>query len=189
VDAGIKEEAVQQASEPVDLKPIGETGQESKGEGSFFFVFGLGLLIYMSTLLYGQVVLGADYSANRSTHLPWAGTSSTRNRNFLSSAIRDQLVEEMNPDHNPQNNDVSDFLNGNVANPFQCFFTEVGAPASYCPASPVFNEPDSIYNNDEIPQLNLLRPHPQFDGSFEGLPLLAATSWYHSLQVRFQKPV
>jgi ABC-2 type transport system permease protein len=59
VDAGIKEEAVQQASEPVDLKPIGETGQESKGEGSFFFVFGLGLLIYMSTLLYGQVVLGA----------------------------------------------------------------------------------------------------------------------------------
>src|SRR5204862_7606236 len=85
------------------------------------------------------------------------------------------------------NNDVSVFLNGNVANPFQCFFTEVGAPASYCPASPVFNEPDSIYNNDEIPQLNLLRPHPQFDGSFEGLPLLAATSWYHSLQVRFQK--
>ena len=59
VDAGIREEAVQQASEPVDLKPIGETGQESKGEGSFFFVFGLGLLIYMSTLLYGQVVLGA----------------------------------------------------------------------------------------------------------------------------------
>jgi ABC-2 type transport system permease protein len=59
VDAGIKEEAVQQASEPVDLKPIGETGLESKGEGSFFFVFGLGLLIYMSTLLYGQVVLGA----------------------------------------------------------------------------------------------------------------------------------
>ena len=138
-------------------------------------------------LFPGQIVLGADYSANRSTHLPWAGTSSTRNRNFLSSAIRDQLVADLNPDHDPGNNDVSDFLNGNVANPFQCFFTEVGAPPSYCPASPVFNESDSIYNNDEIPQLNLLRPHPQFDGSFEGLPLLAATSWYHSLQVRFQK--
>ena len=59
VDAGIKEAAVEQASAPVDLKPVGETGQESKGEGSFFFVFGLGLLIYMSVLLYGQVVLGA----------------------------------------------------------------------------------------------------------------------------------
>ncbi len=32
-----------------------------------------------------------------------------------------------------------------------------------------------------------MRPYPQFDGSFEGLPLLAANSWYNSLQVRFQK--
>lgn len=138
-------------------------------------------------LLPGQIVIGADYSANRSTHLPWAGTSSTRNRNFLPSAVRDQLVADLNPDHDPENNAVSDFLNGNVANPFQCFFTEVGAPASYCPATPVFSELDSVYNDDEIPQINLLRPHPQFDGSFEGLPLLVATSWYHSLQVRFQK--
>jgi hypothetical protein len=138
-------------------------------------------------LLPGQIVIGADYSANRSTHLPWAGTSSTRNRNFLPSAIRDQLVADLNPDHDPENNAVSDFLNGNVANPFQCFFTEVGEPASYCPATPVFSELDSVYNDDEIPQINLLRPHPQFDGSFEGLPLLVATSWYHSLQVRFQK--
>lgn len=59
VDAGIKQEAVDQASEPVDLNTTDERGKESKGEGSFFFVFGLGLLIYMSTLLYGQVVLGA----------------------------------------------------------------------------------------------------------------------------------
>src|SRR5207253_7387273 len=59
VDAGIKEEAVEQASEPVDLKTVEESGRESKGEAGFFFVFGLGLLIYMSTLLYGQVVLGA----------------------------------------------------------------------------------------------------------------------------------
>lgn len=138
-------------------------------------------------LFPGQIVIGADYSANRSTHLPWAGTSSTRNRNFLSSAIRDQLVAEMNPGHDPESNAVSDYLNGNVANPFQCFFTEVAVPASYCPASPIFNEPDSIYNKDEISQINLLRPYPQFDGSFEGLPVLAATSWYHSLQLRFQK--
>ncbi len=59
VDAGIKEEAVKQASQPVELKAVGESGLESKGESSFFFVFGIGLLIYMSTLLYGQLVLGA----------------------------------------------------------------------------------------------------------------------------------
>jgi hypothetical protein len=36
-------------------------------------------------LLPGQIVIGVDYSANRSTHLPWAGAGgiSTRNRNFL----------------------------------------------------------------------------------------------------------
>ena len=136
-------------------------------------------------LLPGQIVIGADYSANRSTHLPWAGTSSTRNRNFLSSAVREQVVAEHSDPNNP--NAVSDFLNGNTANPFQCFFTEVGAPASYCPSSPIFSESDSVYNDAEIPQINLLRPHPQFDGSFEGLPALVATSWYHSLQVRFQK--
>ena len=33
----------------------------------------------------------------------------------------------------------------------------------------------------------LLEPYPQFDGGFEGLPTLNANSWYHSLQVRFQK--
>jgi len=59
VDAGIKEEAVEKASQPVDLKTIEAGGKESKGEASFFFVFGLGLLIYMSVLLYGQLVLGA----------------------------------------------------------------------------------------------------------------------------------
>jgi hypothetical protein len=35
--------------------------------------------------------------------------------------------------------------------------------------------------------LNLLRPYPQFDNNFEGLPLLAASSWYNALLVRFQK--
>jgi len=59
VDAGIKEEAVAKASEPVDLKTVEAGGKESKGEASFFLVFGLGLLIYMSVLLYGQFVLGA----------------------------------------------------------------------------------------------------------------------------------
>lgn len=56
-DAGIKEESIQQASKPVTLKNA-PGGKESTG-ASFFLVFGLGMLIYMSVLLYGQVVLGA----------------------------------------------------------------------------------------------------------------------------------
>jgi ABC-2 type transport system permease protein len=59
VDAGIDEKTVAKASEPVDLKTTEAGGKESKGEASFFFVFGIGLLIYMSVLLYGQFVLGA----------------------------------------------------------------------------------------------------------------------------------
>jgi carboxypeptidase family protein/TonB-dependent receptor-like protein len=143
-------------------------------------------------LLPGQIVIGVDYSANRSTHLPWAGAGgvSTRDRNFLPSSIRNTLVEALNPTHDPNDNSVSDYLNTQVPNPFQCFFTTVATPASYCPASPIFNSADvadSIYLNDTIPQINLLRPYPQFDGSFEGLPKLIAASWYNSLQIRFQK--
>jgi hypothetical protein len=46
---------------------------------------------------------------------------------------------------------------------------------------------DSRYLDAEIPQYLLLEPFPQFDGGFEGLPTLNANSWYHSLQIRFQK--
>jgi ABC-2 type transport system permease protein len=59
VEAGIDEKTVAKASEPVALKSIEAGGKESKGEASFYLVFGLGLLIYMSVLLYGQFVLGA----------------------------------------------------------------------------------------------------------------------------------
>ncbi len=111
-----------------------------------------------------QVVLGLDYSANRSTHLPWGGYNSTSNRNFIPSAIRRQYT--------------SDELSNLVTNPFQPMFNGPGA---------VFNEPESRYGDDVLPQINLLRPYPQFDGAFQGLPLLAAASWYNSLQVRFQK--
>jgi hypothetical protein len=143
-------------------------------------------------MLPGQIVIGVDYSANRSTHLPWAGAGgiSTRDRNFLSSADRNFLVNALNPTHDPNNNSVSDYLNGSVNNPFQCFFAVVSAAPSYCPATPTFQGPDvadSVYANAQIPQINLLRPYPQFDGGFEGLPKLIATSWYNSLQVRFQK--
>jgi hypothetical protein len=143
-------------------------------------------------LLPGQIVIGVDYSANRSTHLPWAGASgiTTRERNFLPSSIRNALVASLNPTHDPNSTAVSDYLNSQVANPFQCFFVAVASPASYCPASPIFNPADgvdSLYVDDTIPQGNLLRPYPQFDGGFQGLPRLIATSWYNSLQIRFQK--
>jgi hypothetical protein len=141
----------------------------------------------------GQIVVGVDYSANRSTHLPWAGAGgiSTRNRNFLPSSLRNALVATLNPTHDPTSTAVSDYLNTEVPNPFQCFFT-TGATltGSWCPASPIFNAADvtdSRYVDDTIPQQLLLEPYPQFDGGFEGLPTLNANSWYNSLQIRFQK--
>ena len=59
VENGIDEKKLEELSKPVRLKSTGATGEESKGEGGFFLVFGIGMLIYMSVLLYGQVVLGA----------------------------------------------------------------------------------------------------------------------------------
>jgi Carboxypeptidase regulatory-like domain/TonB dependent receptor len=144
-------------------------------------------------LLPGQIVIAVDYSANRSTHLPWAGAGniSTRNRNFIPSSTRDALVAALNPTHDPASTAVSDYLNTEVPNPFQCFFTTGAAlTGSWCPATPTFNAADvadSRYVDDTIPQQLLLEPYPQFDGGFEGLPKLIATSWYHSLQIRFQK--
>ena len=60
-DANIDEKLVRRMREPVHLRTFsaGERGGESKGEASFFLVFGIGLLIYMSVLLYGQFVLSA----------------------------------------------------------------------------------------------------------------------------------
>ena len=142
-------------------------------------------------LLPGQVVIGVDYSANRSTHLPWAGAAgiTTRDRNFLPSSVRNALVASLNPTHDPNSTAVNDYLSSLVTNPFQCFFVSVASPAPYCPANP-FNAADVVdsrYVDPMIPQLNLLEPFPQFDGGFQGLQLLAASSWYHSLQIRFQK--
>ncbi len=128
--------------------------------------------------LPGQIVISVDYSASRSTHLPYSSFSGTANRNFLPSSIRNELVQQMNPTHDPASTDVSDFLNTPVTNPFQSLFQGPGA---------IFNEPDSIYNDDMIPAINLLRPFPQFDGPFSGLTRLTAEAAYQSLQVRFQK--
>jgi ABC-2 type transport system permease protein len=59
VENGIDEDKIEKMSEPVSLKTTGIGGKEGAGESSFFLVFGLGLLIYMSVLMYGQFVLGA----------------------------------------------------------------------------------------------------------------------------------
>jgi hypothetical protein len=126
-------------------------------------------------LLPGQLVVSADYSANRSTHLPWGGAggicgcgTTTRDRNFIPSAIRRQY----------NTLDLYNQLHNTVNNPFQPLFAGPNA---------IFNEPDSLYNNAQIPLINLLRQYPQFDGPFEGLPLLEAESFYNALQVRFEK--
>lgn len=149
-------------------------------------------------MLPGQIVIAADYSASRSTHLPWAGANaSTRNRNFISSAVRNQLVAAANnPAINPPGPNfdptwVTDYLNTEVPNPFQCFFaTGAAVTGPWCPATPTFSAADvtdSRYMDPTIPQQLLLEPFPQFDGGFEGLPRLNANAWYHSLQIRFQK--
>lgn len=109
-----------------------------------------------------NIVLGINYSANRSTHLPWGGYNSTSNRNFIPSSIRSQ--------------ETSSELNEAYTNPFQSLFN--GGP---------LNVPDSRYSGPTLPLLNLQRPYPQFDGAFEGLPRLIADSWYNALQIVFQK--
>ena len=59
-----------------------------------------------------QVVLGIDYSANRSTHLPWGGYNSTSNRNFIPSTMRRQYT--------------SDELSNLVTNPFPAAVQRAG---------------------------------------------------------------
>jgi hypothetical protein len=108
-----------------------------------------------------KIVVSINYSANRSTFLPWAGTD---NRNFIASSVRTQYT--------------SDELNSPVDNPFQSLFSGPGA---------MFNVPASQYSNSTLPQINLLRPYPQFDGPFEEYKIIGASSWYNALQVVFQK--
>ena len=116
--------------------------------------------------LPGKWLLDVNYSANHSVHLPW--NYSTENRNVISTADRLKYGTAG--------------LNANVPNPFQYLFVQVpGMPA------PVINDPNSIYNFSTVPQINLLRPYPQFPGSFSGFPEFVANSNYESLQVRFEK--
>lgn len=111
--------------------------------------------------LPGGVVFSINYSANRSTHLPWAGT---RNRNYIPSSVREQYTSQQ--------------LNTLVNNPFQSLFTGPGA---------IFNVPSSRYSDPQLPLLNLLRTYPQFDGVFNAFKRTEAASWYNALEIVFRK--
>ena len=138
-------------------------------------------------LLPSRIVIGVDYSANRSIHLPWGGYSSTRNRDFISSSLLAKISQQQHALDSSCDTDscVSNFLQNGVANPFCSLFGGTGCLFNAGPA--IFNEPNSNYGGTTLPLANLLRPFPQFDGDFEGLPVLEASSWYNSMQVRFQK--
>ncbi len=116
-------------------------------------------------LLPGDSVIEVDYAGNRSVHLPWGGfAASTRNRNYIPTDILEHYT--------------STELNTPVPNPFQYLF--VGPHA-------IFNQPVSRYNDATIPLENLLSLYPQYDGEFDGLPLLAALSRYDAMQIKFEK--
>jgi hypothetical protein len=133
--------------------------------------------------LPSQIVLGLDYSANRSTHLPWSGTN---NRDFMSSALLAKVSAAVTPTDSSCQTDscVSNFLQTPVNNPFLPMFS---TPCTSTPTSPCFNEPNSLYSTAQIPLGYLLNPYPQFTGDFEGLMSEEASSWYNSMQIRFQK--
>jgi Carboxypeptidase regulatory-like domain len=133
--------------------------------------------------LPSQLVLGVDYSANRSTHLPWAGTN---NRDFMPSALLAKISAAVTPTDQTcqQDSCVTNFLQSSVNNPFYSMFN---TPCTSGPSSPCFNEPNSQYGNTTIPLGYLLDPYPQFSGDFEALMVEEAESWYNSVQVRFEK--
>ncbi|HYX41190.1 MAG TPA: ABC transporter permease, partial [Pyrinomonadaceae bacterium] len=58
---GIDPQLVRASAQQVELTPqkAGAAGAATDGRGSFGLAFGIGFLIYLTTLLYGQVVLGA----------------------------------------------------------------------------------------------------------------------------------
>ena len=111
--------------------------------------------------LPGDMLLEVNYSASRSTHLPWG---SARNRNYVSREAREEWGRRG--------------LRELVPNPFQPLFSGPDA---------IYNAPDSIYNDEEIQRVYILRPYPQFAGGFSGIAIPAATARYNALQVRFEK--
>jgi Carboxypeptidase regulatory-like domain len=134
-------------------------------------------------LLPSQIVLGVDYSANRSTHLPWSGTN---NRDFIPSALVAQIAAAVTPTDPTcqQDSCVSNFLQTQVGNPF---YSQFNTPCTSTPSHPCFNEPNSNYGSPTLPLGTLVNKYPQYSGDFEGLMLETANSWYNALQIRFNK--
>jgi Carboxypeptidase regulatory-like domain len=137
----------------------------------------------MQRELPSQIVVGVDYVANRSTHLPWSGTN---NRDFIPSSLLAQIATAVTPTDPTCQADscVSNFLQTLVGNPFYPLFN---APCTSTPSNPCFNEPNSNYGGSTLPLLYLLDKYPQFAEDFEGLMLESANSWYNAMQIRFQK--
>jgi len=133
--------------------------------------------------LPSQIVVGVDYVANRSTHLPWSGTN---NRDFMPSSLLAQIATAVTPTDPTCQPDscVSNFLQTPVGNPF---YPNFNIPCTSTPSNPCFNEPNSNYGNSTLPLAYLLDKYPQFAGDFEGLMLESANSWYNAMQIRFQK--
>jgi Carboxypeptidase regulatory-like domain len=141
--------------------------------------------------LPSEIVVGADYVANRSTHLPWSGTN---NRDFIPSSLLGQISQAVHFNNDVTqgngigncdlNNCVTNFLNTLVGNPFYSMFNTPCTPTA---SNPCFNEVNSNYNQSVLPLSTLLTNYPQFAGDFEGLMLESANSWYNALQIRFQK--
>jgi hypothetical protein len=141
--------------------------------------------------LPGEIVLGVDYVAGRSTHLPWSGTN---NRAYIPSSLLAQISQAVHYDNDvtqgngigncDANNCVTNFLNTLVGNPFYSMFN---TPCTSTPSNPCFNEVNSNYGESTLPLSTLLTTYPQFAGDFEGLMLESANSWYNALQIRFQK--
>jgi hypothetical protein len=117
--------------------------------------------VSMQHELPGSQVVEIAYLANRSTHLPDAYV---RSRDYVSAATCKQYG--------------TSGLYQYVNNPFYPYF--VGPNA-------IFNEPDSLYSQATIQQINLLRQYPQFPGVYEGFAEFVANSWYNALQVKYEK--
>jgi ABC-2 type transport system permease protein len=61
IDANVNPETREGLFQPVQLKSvkIGAAGEERDARGSFILVFGVGFVMYLAILMYGQIILGA----------------------------------------------------------------------------------------------------------------------------------
>lgn len=61
IEAQVDAETRQGLFQPVDLQSvkIGAAGEERDSGGSFILVFGVGFIMYLAILMYGQIILGA----------------------------------------------------------------------------------------------------------------------------------